>query len=465
MHNEQVFTPKNVVKRMLKEIGYGVDGCDILHKHIIDNSCGDGAFLVEIVKLYLNSCIINNVYKEMAKVNLETYIHGIEIDYNLYKNTLKNLDEVAEQYSIYKVNWDVINADAMDCSFFNGKMDYVIGNPPYCNVHHLKNKYDKVKKYKFANGGMTDLYLVFFEIGLNMLNENGILSYITPNSWLTSIAGNNFRRYLVDTNKLKSIVQYGHEKIFNNATTFCTITNLINNKTDDSFILYEDGKKILLNLSQCILDGKLYLQDRNMMNMLVNINNETQNKRIHVKNGFATLNDKMFVMNDAEICNFIFDRHIIKTIKASKAEYCYLIFPYNENGKPVDFNDLSNHVKEHLLNYAEKHNIDTTNRNWYLYGRTQAINDVWKFRYSINNLIRNKEDIKIRLLLPDYGIYSGYYIYSDDINLTEDLLKEALMTDEFETYVKIIGKHKNGGYYTFSSKELEKYLNYYFNKY
>lgn len=49
MHNEQIYTPSKVVNFILDNVGfnnrYGIDG-----KHIIDNSCGNGNFLVEIVK-------------------------------------------------------------------------------------------------------------------------------------------------------------------------------------------------------------------------------------------------------------------------------------------------------------------------------------------------------------------------------------------------------------------------------
>ena len=43
----QVFTPEYLVNNMLDYIGY--IGSDIIRKHIIDNSCGDGAFLKQIV--------------------------------------------------------------------------------------------------------------------------------------------------------------------------------------------------------------------------------------------------------------------------------------------------------------------------------------------------------------------------------------------------------------------------------
>src|SRR5688572_24229500 len=49
----QVSTPNRIVNFMLDTIGY--QGETILNKHILDNSCGNGAFLKKIVKRYLQN--------------------------------------------------------------------------------------------------------------------------------------------------------------------------------------------------------------------------------------------------------------------------------------------------------------------------------------------------------------------------------------------------------------------------
>lgn len=181
MHNEQIFTPEHVVYTMFEELEYKDD--KVRKKHIIDNSCGNGAILKLIVRKYITTCILCGLSKEETVSELETYIHGIEIDENLYNQTIKKLDNIAKEYSLGNVKWDIVCGDAMYIHTYDNKMDYVIGNPPYCNIHDIpEEKRDYVKQYKFADGGMTDMYLVFFEIGINMLNENGKLAYITPNS-------------------------------------------------------------------------------------------------------------------------------------------------------------------------------------------------------------------------------------------------------------------------------------------
>ena len=475
MHNEQVFTPEHVVDTMFEELEY--KGCKIRKKHIIDNSCGNGAILKKVVRTYINVCIMCGLPKEETIRELETYIHGIEIDETLVKETIENLDEIAEEYSLGTVNWDIMCADAMFVREYDNKMDYVIGNPPYCNIHDIpKEKRDIVKRYKFANGGMTDMYLVFFEIGINMLNENGKLAYITPNSWLTSTAGTNFRNYLKDSKTLLEIYQYGHYKVFEGINTYTCITLLSKTpKTNNMFVCYRNTSdtdlkfiQTMENLEECMINGKVYLTDRDTLKMLSDIENidKKDKNRIRVKNGFATLNDKLFIVDDFVEKNGLC-KNIITVYKASNGEMHYFFYPYDENGKPLSLLDIDNNLVDYMRSKAIEMEVDIENPAWYLYGRTQALNDVKYDKVAINNLIRNEEDIKVYFLFDtvrdrQYGIYSGYYIPIYNKAMASTILKviHYYLADDFVEYIKAVGKYKNGGYYTFSSKELEMWLNY-----
>src|SRR5436190_20616173 len=95
----QVSTPASIVEFMLDAIDY--QGKTILKKHILDNSCGDGAFLKRIVKRYVKAAKEKNLSQAEIKKGLETYIHGVEIDLITYENCLKNLN------SIFPANYDV----------------------------------------------------------------------------------------------------------------------------------------------------------------------------------------------------------------------------------------------------------------------------------------------------------------------------------------------------------------------
>ena len=472
MHNEQVFTPEHVVDTMFEELEY--KGDKIRKKHIIDNSCGNGAILKKVVRTYINVCIMCGLQKEETIEELETYIHGIEIDGSLVKETIDNLNKIAEEYSLGDVNWDITCADAMFVREYDNRMDYVIGNPPYCNIHDIpKVKRDIVKKYNFANGGMTDMYLVFFEIGIKMLNENGKLAYITPNSWLTSTAGTNFRNYLKDSKTLLEIYQYGHYKVFDGINTYTCITMLCKTpKTNNMFVCYRNTSdsdlkliQTMVNLDECMINGKIYLTDRNTLKILSDVDKVDKNDkdRIRVKNGFATLNDKFFIIDDYDNKE---DKNVLCVCKASNCEMHYFFYPYDENGKPMSLLEMDNKLVEFMRNRAIEMDVDTENPAWYLYGRTQALNDVKYDKISVNNLIRNSNDIKLYFLINNdkeqFGVYSGYYIpiYNKSIAYKIMEVLRYDMSEDFIDYIKAVGKYKNGGYYTFSSKELETWFNY-----
>ena len=200
----RVYTPDYLVKLILDFGGY--NGNRILNKHTIDNSCGDGAFLKEIVNRYCTTFLSQSNNLSILKQELETFIHGIEMDADECKACVLNLNNTVSAFGLTDVLWDIINANTLTVDRFNGKMDFVFGNPPYVRVHNLEDSYDSVKKYRFAEQGMTDLFIVFFEIGFNMLSKDGLMSLITPSSWLSSKAGNNLRKYIRHYQNLTGLI-------------------------------------------------------------------------------------------------------------------------------------------------------------------------------------------------------------------------------------------------------------------
>ena len=192
--NGRFYTPEFIVNNVLDLSSY--HGQKILKKHVIDNSCGDGAFLVVVVKRYCVEYLKISADLQTLSKELVKYIHGIEINATEAKKCIENLNNAVNIYNLQNIEWDINCADTLTVDKYNGKMDYVIGNPPYVRVHNLGNSFNNIKKFSFAQNGMTDLYIVFYEIGLKMLNENGVLGYITPSSFFNSLAGKNMRLHL-----------------------------------------------------------------------------------------------------------------------------------------------------------------------------------------------------------------------------------------------------------------------------
>ena len=460
--NGRIYTPDYIVKNILDLSGY--QGAEILGKHIIDNSCGNGAFLREIVRRYCQAALDRGHTADSIARQLSTYVHGIEIDRKEHEDCMKKGTAEAENYGITGVSWDIRCGDATAITDYNGRMDYVVGNPPYVRVHNLGDSFENVKSFSFAQNGMTDLYIVFFELGLRMLNDSGILGYITPSSYFNSVAGAYMREYFIDRNLLKAVVDLKHFQAFH-ATTYTAITILANNRQSRTVDYYaydaeqHQPRYVDTLTPEDYKTGTVYsFASRAELRVLREISDNIGESDIAVKNGYATLCDKVFVRE------FDFESpHIIPVVKSSRGKWERIVYPYDTRGKLLEESDLQKDEKlyQYLLSNKETL-LDRSNEseNWYAFGRSQAIGDTYRDKLSVNTLIRGAEDLKCVEVPAGTGVYSGLYVVSDSVPLYA--IADALKTEEFANYVSLLGKYKSGGYYTFSSKDVKKYLNYKF---
>lgn len=447
-HYGRVYTPNYLVSTILNFGNY--IGTDILCKHVIDFSCGDGSFLTEIVDRYCHS------YQGVdLKYHLETYIHGIEIDREECEKCKQNLSQIAAKNGIKDVQWDIICDDALLVDCFQDKMDFVFGNPPYVRVHNLNTNYNNVKRYSFTQQGMTDLYLAFFELGFQMMNKYGTMCIITPSSWFSSTAGGILRQYIVRHHNLSGIIDLGHFQPFK-ASTYTAISRFNAHSNSVKFYKMTDDSSPLIYVDTLSIDdiwitNNFYFSDKESLAELNAIRNSITPYYVEVKNGFATLADRIF------IGDFTFDGCIIDVLKASTGEWKKCIFPYDRKGFPLPIEEIKKTYKsvyEYLLLHQNELKEGPT---WYLYGRTQAIKDVYKRKLALNTIIKDKNSIRLESVEAGSGVYSGLYILTD---LSESVIRNLIVSDNFVKYVRLLANYKSGGYYTFSSKDVAQYLNY-----
>ena len=456
----RVYTPNYIVNLILDFGGY--KSSEILKKHVIDNSCGDGAFLVEIVNRYCSTFLQISNDLSLLREELETYIHGIELDEVECQSCIKNLHQITDKYGVKDINWNILNADTLTIDQFNGKMDFVFGNPPYVRVHNLETSYDSVKKFKFAKDGMTDLFIVFFEIGFKMLAKEGVMCLITPSSWLSSLAGKTLREYIFLYHNLSGVIDLEHFQPFE-ATTYTLISRFHNSKKFEQIEYFNfDEDKLTECFQEYIpydniqITGSLYLSKNENLDLLRKIKQSISYPYVSVKNGFATLADKVF------IGDFDFEDGTINILKASTGKWSKCIYPYDSQGKPLPLNVFENYTKayNHLLanqeQLSKKRDI-CDNNYWYLFGRTQALKDVFKTKYAINTIIKDLQSIKLEFIPKGCGIYSGLYILTD---IEFEVIKQLIYSEDFIRYIKLLKNYKSGGYYTFASKDLEQFLNF-----
>lgn len=463
--NGRVYTPSYIVKDILDLSGYSAKS--ILKKNVIDNSCGDGAFLCEIVRRYCEAAFSEGLSRYEIRSELSQYIHGIEIKKEERDKCIDNVNSVIASYGIDSVDWDIVCGDALSIHQYDGKMDYVFGNPPYVRVHNLGENFDKIKEFTFAQGGMTDIFIVFYEIGIKMLNKNGILGYITPNSFFNSLAGSYMREVIFRDNLLEKIVDMKHYQAFP-ATTYTTIIILRKNRENKKVDYYKFNENTLLPYyvdslqpSDFFISGNYYFAESQNLELVQKIYSNYGKSDISVKNGYATLCDGVFV-ND-----FDFDSpYIIPVVKSSKGIRQKIFYPYNKNAQLISEDEIKQDSKiySYLIKNKEKlckrSNERDADKYWYAFGRSQAIGDTYKDKLTINSLIRDEKDLKFVSAPSGVGVYGGLYLVSETIPTEE--IKKVLQSKEFVTYISLLGKYKSGGYYTYSSKDVKAYLDYKF---
>jgi adenine-specific DNA-methyltransferase len=113
--------------------------------------------------------------------------------------------------------------------------DVVIGNPPYVQLQSVKEEskiFEKIGYKTYSKSG--DLYCLFYEVGFNLLDKQGVLTYITSNKWMRAGYGKNLREYFKNQTAIHQIIDFGDSPIFENATTYTNI--LIGSSDIDSSI-------------------------------------------------------------------------------------------------------------------------------------------------------------------------------------------------------------------------------------
>ena len=135
-----------------------------------------------------------------------------------------------ERLRVNPFDWQV----AFPQVFAQGGFDAVIGNPPYIRIQVLREwapsdaDYYRIH-YISASRGNYDIYVVFVERAIDLLNENGKLGYILPHKFFNAQFAKPFRKLMTYLQFIEQIVYFGSNQVFENATTYTCLLFLCNN--------------------------------------------------------------------------------------------------------------------------------------------------------------------------------------------------------------------------------------------
>lgn len=323
----------------------------------MEPSFGKGVFLLHILSRLIVECKLLNFSKEETIKQIENNVYGIEIDETCFNESIERINDFLRGFDLQDANLNLYLQDTLEWDKFDF-FDYVAGNPPFIKIHNLDEKNRAtIKDFEFSKG-MADMYIVFFEIGLRMLNSNGKLGYITPNSYLTNTSQKNFRKYLLEKNLLQTVENFGSWKVFNNFNTYTCITILNKNKNNTSFnyssIEGVERKYTTTYDNDYFKTGNEWTGDawnltsQENIDFLNSIKTRTQTISDYgtVQYGFATNKDDVYiskniqdtdkkttkVFNGYEVETELLKK-IVKGTKYHGTGYYWILFPYRQNQK------------------------------------------------------------------------------------------------------------------------------------
>ncbi len=190
--------------------------------------CGDS--LMKVEKELFN----NELFHELEELKP---IYFGETNYTKKQDYKRQMDELISQITSGNTQFDF---EVYFSEVFHRKkgFDVVIGNPPYIQLQKTfddKRKYaDRYKQLNYETFERTgDIYCLFYEKGVTLLNNGGHLAFITSNKWMRATYGKQLRNYFLKNNP-KILIDLG-PGVFEKATVDTNI--LIIQKEENQHLL------------------------------------------------------------------------------------------------------------------------------------------------------------------------------------------------------------------------------------
>ena len=441
---------------MLDLVGY-ISCRNLSDVKILEPSCGDGEFIIEIAKRLKESSLIYGF-------NGQDAFHKCVYGYDIVAVKIERCKQRLEALGFDTTFSQIKVGDFLQSSL--PEMDIVVGNPPYVRYENIPAiQLDFIKKTFPTFHYRADLYIPFFEKSLRLLKPNGQHCFICANRWLKNEYGKKLRRLVASCFRLEKIINLEHADAFQEEVlAYPAITLIANGRTAPTFEYAEIDKVSELTALKMESRETPVSDDWTMaFNRTVNSDHLYTIEELGFKIGIgvATGADKVFISSqlpDVVEHELLFPAINAKDLRGDQLNWHgeYLLNPYSSNGELIDLSrypQAAKYLACHQDRLAKRHVAQKNASKWY-----KTIDRI---------LSQLKSEAKI--LLPDmsgnryifidegnyYPLHNLYYITGHSVRELK-ILSAILMSNNIRQQIGNITNNMNGGFPRWQSQYLRK---------
>jgi adenine-specific DNA-methyltransferase len=489
--NGAIYTPLHIRKYIINQ-SFAAKREAIDSVKIADIACGCGGFIYYAAK---------QIKKLTTKSYFEIFrdqIFGLDIQsYSITRAKLLLIVlAISEGEDRKEFQFNLFTGDALSFDWqgvvkgFTG-FDIILGNPPYvCSRNLTTETKNKLSNWAVCKTGHPDLYIPFFQIGIEHLASEGILGFITMNSFFKSLNGRGVRDYFQKKSLKFRIIDFSTKQVFKSRNTYTCICFIEN--TRQSYIRYykaEDIKKLPGNLKAfnkidyAVLDFKKgWSLQNNTVISKIEATGISFGKLYKTRSGIATLKNQIYIFKPVNedrdyyylqngslyqiekgICRDILNSNkLTETSDLSELKQ-KVIFPYDDSNRPkllsedvmqnqypMAYRYLQN--KKNILKQRDKGK--GSYENWFAFGRTQSLEKMEHklffphFSDKTPNFLLDSDD--------SLRFYNGLAVIGESIpELT--IIRKIMESRLFWFYIKNTSKPYTSGYYSLSSNYIRNF--------
>ncbi|MHD0318714.1 Eco57I restriction-modification methylase domain-containing protein [Fusobacterium sp. THCT1E2] len=468
-YNYSIYTPHKIAKEIIEQAFncyFGENKTLIKLKNVKlgDLSCGNGnLLLIALEKLLEISKEITGEY-----FFVDSWITGFDINEEAVKLTMIRGRELLKKHRLVG-EVKVLCCNSLEIE--NMKFNILLGNPPYLGEKNNKSIFQEIRKTEFGKKyyeARMDYFYFFIEKGIEILENNGIMAYITTNYWLRADSGKKLRQVLRENGNFIEIKNYDNS-VFTKAVGQHNIIFLwekdkkkdkkvrINIPEKDfeikNSLLYDDSGKIVLADEEALKFNKKILKMSNYkMEDLVNVNQ-----------GIVSGLDEAYIFEEykEEFKEFLKPFYKNKDIgKYTNKENSFWILYLDE--KTVPDEAVMKHLAKYQNKLSQRREVKTGSINW------------WELQWAREREIFTKPKIlvrqrcKINQFSYDEGEFYGsadiYFITKKSDDLSLFYILGYINSEVFLQWFKYNGKIKGKNFEFYSTPLKETPIYYSKNK-